>query len=228
MSGRRIAAFDFDGTLTRRDTLVPFLARAAGPSTFGRALGRIAPDTVRARTGRLEAEIHRRDATKASLLRELLRGRSDAWFQARGQQYATGLAAKLRPEMVEQVRWHRDAGHELVIVSASLATYLEPFAATFGFDHVIAVEMQVGSDGHLTGEMVGPNVRAGEKAVRLQRWIGDETPEMLWAYGNSSGDTELLAMADVPVWVAGRRRSPDANDRPAVRLGRSSSRQRTA
>ncbi|MCU1372664.1 MAG: HAD-superfamily subfamily hydrolase [Ilumatobacteraceae bacterium] len=228
MSGRRIAAFDFDGTLTRRDTLLPFLARATGPNTFSRTVGRIAPVAVRARAGRLEAEVHHRDATKAALLRELFRGRSDAWLQARGQQYATTLGAKLRPEMVEQVRWHRDAGHELVIVSASLATYLTPFAAAFGFDHVIAVEMQIGSDGHLTGEMTGPNVRGEEKAVRLRRWIGDDTPEIMWAYGNSSGDTELLAMADVPVWVVGRRRGPDANDRPAVRLGRSISGQRTA
>lgn len=228
MSGRRIAAFDFDGTLTRRDTLLPFLAKACGPSTFGRTLGRIAPDALRARAGRVAAEVHHRDATKAALLRDLFRGRSDLWLQARGQQYATTLAAKLRPEMVEQVRWHRDAGHELVIVSASLATYLEPFATAFGFDHVIAVELQMGSDGLLTGEMVGPNVRGEEKAVRLRRWLGDDVPEMIWAYGNSSGDTELLAMADVPVWVAGRRRAQEANDRPAVRPGRSFSGPETA
>lgn len=226
MSGRRIAAFDFDGTLTRRDTLLPFLARASGPTKFGRTIARIAPDAVRARAGRLEAEVHHRDATKAALLRDLFRGQSDAWLQAHGQQYATTLPAKLRPEMVEQVRWHRDAGHELVIVSASLATYLEPFARSFGFDHVIAVEMQRGSDGSLTGEMEGGNVRGEEKAVRLRQWLDGDVPEMMWAYGNSSGDTELLAMADVPVWVAGRRRQ-NANDRPAVGLGRSFSGRQT-
>jgi phosphatidylglycerophosphatase C len=227
MSGRRIAAFDFDGTLTRRDTLLPFLARASGPTTFGRTVARVAPDAVRARAGLLEAEVHHRDATKAALLRALLRGRSAAWLQAQGEQYATALPAKLRPEMVEQVRWHRDAGHELVIVSASLATYLEPFARSFGFDHVIAVEMEEHPDGSLTGEMVGGNVRGEAKAVRLRQWLGGDVPEMMWAYGNSSGDAELLAMADVPVWVAGRRR-PNANDRPAVGPGRSFSGQQTS
>ena len=39
MSGRRIAAFDFDGTLTRRDTLLPFLTRACGPREVGRVIG---------------------------------------------------------------------------------------------------------------------------------------------------------------------------------------------
>lgn len=227
MSGRRIAAFDFDGTLTRRDTLLPFLARACGATTFGRTVRRIAPDAVRARAGRTPSAEHHRDVTKANLLRSLLTGRPAEWFADQGRQYATTLGAKLRPEMVEQVRWHREAGHELVIVSASLATYLEPFAAAHDFDHVIAVELE-STDGILTGEMAGPNVRGEEKAVRLRRWLGDDEPEMLWAYGNSSGDTELLAMADVPVWVAGRRRTPDANDRPAVRPGRSFSGPRTA
>ena len=228
MSGRRIAAFDFDGTLTRRDTLLPFLARACGPTTFGRTISRIAPDAVRARAGRSPSEEHHRDVTKAALLRALLTGRPADWFADQGRQYATTLGAKLRPEMVEQVRWHRDAGHELVIVSASLATYLEPFAAAYGVDHVIAVELEVTPDGLLSGEMSGPNVRGEEKAVRLRRWLGGDEPEVRWAYGNSSGDTELLALADVPVWVAGRRRTPHANDRPAVRPGRSFSGPRTA
>ena len=222
MSGRRIAAFDFDGTLTRRDTLVPFLARACGTASLSRAVRQVAPAAVRARTTRATGQLHHRDATKSALLHHLLAGRSDEWLAAQGRSYATTLGAKLRPEMIEQVRWHRDAGHELIIVSASLRTYLAPFADSYGFDQVIAVELEADDDGILTGAMRGPNVRGEEKAVRLRRWLGHEPPEMLWAYGNSSGDTELLAMADVPVWVAGRQRSAqDANDRPAVKRGRS-------
>jgi HAD superfamily hydrolase (TIGR01490 family) len=227
MSGRRIAAFDFDGTLTRRDALVPFLAASCGPTAFSRGLRRVLPLAVRARTGRLQSELHHRDATKAALLRELYTGRRHDWLHDQGRAYATTLGAKLRPEMVEQVAWHRAAGHELVIVSASLRAYLDPFAAAHGFDHVIAVELESDDDGVLTGEMVGPNVRAAEKAVRLRSWLGGDEPEMLWAYGNSSGDRELLAMADVPVWV-GRQRAQDANDRPAVRSGRSLSGQQTS
>lgn len=207
MSGRRIAAFDFDGTLTRRDTLVPFLARSCGSQALLQALRRTAPLAVKARTGRLEAELHHRDATKESLLRHLFAGREASWLEREGRSYATTLHAKLRPEMVEQVRWHREQGHELIIVSASLQTYLAPFARAHGFHHVIGVELEAGASGHLTGRLAGPNVRGPEKAVRLRSWLGGDQPEMLWAYGNSSGDTELLAMADAPVWVAGRNRS---------------------
>lgn len=218
MSGRRIAAFDFDGTLTRRDTLVPFLARACGTQDLLRALRRIAPLAVRARTGRLASELHHRDATKAALLRELFRGRTAAWLAEQGERYAAELPGRLRPEMVEQLEWHRTSGHELVLVSASLRAYLEPFGEAFGFDEVIAVELEAGDGGHLTGELAGPNVRGPEKAVRLQAWLRGDVPEVLWAYGNSSGDAELLAMADVGVWVAGRKRETTA--RPAGTGGR--------
>jgi phosphatidylglycerophosphatase C len=205
---RRIAAFDFDGTLTRRDTLVPFLVRACGARAVARAASKVGPLAVRARLGRLEAELHQRDAVKEALLGHLLAGRPASWLAEEGRRYAPTLPARFRPEMVRQVAWHRAEGHELVIVSAGLRAYLEPYAEAEGFDHVIAVGMEEGADGRLTGRLTGPNVRGPEKAVRLSEWLGDDRPEVLWAYGNSSGDTELLAMADVPVWVAGPEKPP--------------------
>jgi phosphatidylglycerophosphatase C len=206
MTGRRIAAFDFDGTLTQRDTLMGFLARTFGRRTLARAVAQVAPVMVRAKTGRLADDVHHRDASKEALLRELCLGFGQDEFARAGAQYASTLDQRLRPEMTEQLAWHRDAGHELVIVSASLQTYLAPFGEAHGFDAVIGVELEA-EHGRLTGRLIGPNVRGPEKAVRLEKWLAGERPELLWAYGNSSGDRELLAMADVPVWVAGRRRT---------------------
>lgn len=203
MPGRRVAAFDFDGTLTRRDTLLPFLVRACGARRVARATGRVGSAAARARLGRLEDELHHRDATKAALLRELLTGRRADWLAEHGVAFAQTLDARLRPLMVDQLAWHRAEGHELVIVSAGLDAYLGPFGAAAGFSHVIAVELEADVHGLLTGALAGPNVRGPEKEVRLRSWLGDDPPEHLWAYGNSSGDRELLAMADVPVWVAG-------------------------
>src|SRR5689334_18816183 len=105
MTGRRIAAFDFDGTISRRDTLVPFLARACGTQALTRALRRIGPLALKARTGRLDAEVHHRDATKAALLAELMTGRAATWLDHQGERYAAGLPSRLRPEMVEQIHW---------------------------------------------------------------------------------------------------------------------------
>ena len=196
-----MAVFDFDGTITRRDTLLPFLVRVCGARTVARAVSAVAPDAARGRLGRLQDEVHHRDRTKTALLHALLAGRDAGWFAEAGAAYAQTLPRRIRPEMAEQVAWHRSEGHELVIVSASLGTYLDPYAQAEGYHPVIAVAMAVGPDGRLTGQLEGPNVRGPEKAVRLGAWLGTNPPSLLWAYGNSSGDTELLAMADVPVWV---------------------------
>lgn len=206
MTGRFVAAFDFDGTLTRRDTLVPFLAQACGTAAMGRALAAAGPAALRARTGRGDPDVHHRDASKEALLASLFSNRHTQWLIDAGAQYSESLDAKLRPEMVEQLAWHRAAGHELVIVSASLQVYLEPFGKRHGFDQVIGVQLE-DIEGQLTGRIDGPNVRGREKSVRLEKWLAGDRPEMLWAYGNSSGDREMLAMADAPVWVAGRRRT---------------------
>lgn len=214
--GRRIAAFDFDGTLTRSDTVLPFLVRVCGRVKVARTLAQVAPSAGRARLSAATGALHHRDATKGAVLRQLFRGEDPSRVAEVGAAYARTLTSRLRPAMVRQLEWHRHAGHELVIVSASLMVYLVPFAEDHGVHHVIGVELETGPNGLLTGGMVGPNVRGAEKAVRLRAWLDDQVPDDLWAYGNSSGDRELLAMATHPVWVAGGRSGQSPGGPPAT------------
>jgi phosphatidylglycerophosphatase C len=136
---------------------------------------------------------------------QLLRGVPAEDLTAAALDYGRQLPTQFRPDTVERIRWHQEEGHEVVIVSASLRAYLDPVVEHLGLDGVCAVELEVADDGRLTGHMAGPNCRGAEKVVRLTDWLGGDTPERLWAYGNSSGDQDLLAVADEPVWV-GRRR----------------------
>lgn len=207
MSGRQIAAFDFDGTLTHRDTLVPFLVRTCGARRVAAAASRVAPTAARSRLGRLQGAVHHRDEVKTALLRHLLAGREAAWLTHEAERFAATLPGRIRPEMARQLAWHRDVGHELVIVSAGLDVYLGPYGDAAGFDHVIAVELEVDQTGTLTGELTAPNVRGPEKATRLRAWLGGDDLAFLYAYGNSSGDRELLELADVPVWMSRRQKA---------------------
>ncbi len=201
---RGVAAFDFDGTLTPRDTLLPFLARCYGRRRLLQAAAKVGPPW------RVEAEVHRRDHAKALLLRLLTVGDDPERVAALGRDYAVELERILVPEMRERVEAHRRAGHEIVAVSASLVSYLDPLLGErLAFDEVIAVELEVDDSGRLTGEMVHPNVRGAQKAIRLTEWLaatGGADGAEIWAYGNSSGDAELLALADHAV-LLGRRRS---------------------
>lgn len=194
--GRLVAAFDFDGTISRRDTLVPFLRRFRGLPRFAGAFFRGVPAL---------GGPERREAYKAAVFHRLLAGVPAEDLEAAALAYGRELPTRFRPDIVERIRWHQDEGHEVVIVSASLRAYLDPVVEHLGLNGVCAVELEVAGDGRLTGRMAGRNCRGPEKVARLTEWLGGDEPERLWAYGNSTGDRELLAAAHEPVWV-GRTR----------------------
>jgi phosphatidylglycerophosphatase C len=195
-----VAAFDFDGTLARRDTLFTFLRRACGTGRVVREMVRCAP------------RVRDRDAFKVAVVGRLFRGWRAERLEVVGRAYLPTLLELLRPELVEQLGWHRDRGHAVVLVSASLGAYLRPLADHLGLDGTLAVELGSDAGGTLTGGVVGgANTRGPEKVRRLQRWLderfGPDADVELWAYGDSDGDEDLLAWADHPTWVGRRARS---------------------
>jgi len=200
---RTVAAFDFDGTLSSRDNFMRFVRLVAGTADTAKAVAMAAPALVAARR-----DPSQRDTAKAIVLRHTLRGRSDEYLRDLGRRFARLVVAEhLTPPVVERLAAHRTAGHDLVIVSASLTWYLEPAAELLGIPTVLATTMAVGVDGRCTGELAGPNVRGPEKAARLDDWLAG-APAVVYAYGDSHGDTELLARADRPFLVDRRGRLP--------------------
>jgi phosphatidylglycerophosphatase C len=194
VSRRTFAAFDFDGTLTRSDTLLPFLATVAGRGAVLRALGRESARLALAAAGRGD-----RDVVKERVLTRVLAGRSYAEVEAAGRLFAAELTrSSITTEGRDRIAWHLGEGHEVVIVSASLDVYLDEVARTLGVAHVVCTSLGVDEDGRCTGNIRGANCRGVEKATRLRALLGDDDVE-LWAYGNSRGDDEMLALAQHPV-----------------------------
>jgi phosphatidylglycerophosphatase C len=203
---RTVAAFDFDGTLTRRDTLGPFLREVAGAGSFASALAADAARIVLAGMG-----LASRDDAKERLLRRLVGGRRHVDLAARGREYGERVAMTgLRPEMVALLHRHAEAGHEIAIVSASLDLYIDRTAELLGVGTVLCSRLEVARDGRVTGALEGGNCRGPAKIARIREHFGADGYE-LWAYGDSAGDTEMLAAADHPVRVerrSGRLRLP--------------------
>lgn len=197
-----MAAFDFDGTMIRGDSLLPFLGLVAGRARLGRALAAMGPRIACALAGMGD-----RDAAKEAFVGRVLGGQPEADVVEAGHRYADALVPRLRPDVLALVDWHRRQGHRLVIVSASLAVYLQPLAPRCGFDHALCTALEVGDDGRLTGRFDGPNVRGPEKAAQLAAWMTGETGP-IWAYGDSAGDHHLLSAATHALRVRRRAIEP--------------------
>jgi len=190
-----VAAFDFDGTLTRHDSVSGFLRRVAGPARLGRAGVRHAALLLAVAARRVD-----RDVAKDAMLHATLAGCPADRADEIGARYAHLLRTRLRADTVARLRWHQREGHRTVIVSASLRPYLDPISTWLGIDHVLCTELAHDATGHLTGHMAGINCRGPEKVARLQLWLGEE-PTVRYAYGDSAGDRELLAWATHPLLV---------------------------
>lgn len=204
MSELTVAAFDFDRTVSTRDNVLPFLRAVVGPAAVASALVRSLPDIARGR----------RDDVKARLAR-LLAGQDDEALTEVTRAFVDETIARhLRDDVLARVEWHRGQGHRTVLVSASFERYLVPIGERLGFDAALGTRLEV-VDGRLTGRLDGPNVRRAEKVRRLEAWLAGR-PATVWAYGDSSGDRELLARADRPVRVGrARLHIPDADQRVA-------------
>jgi phosphatidylglycerophosphatase C len=194
MSSRTVAAFDFDGTLTRYDSLLRFLITVAGRGPVLRAMGSESRALALAAVGRGD-----RDAEKERILTRLLGGRPHDEVETAGRAFGTALARSgITADGRERIAWHRAAGHEVVIVSASLDVYLDEVGRALGVDEVLCSSLAVDERGRCTGALIGGNCRGPEKATRLRALLGEADVE-LWAYGNSGGDDEMLALAQHPV-----------------------------
>lgn len=197
---RRVAAFDFDGTLARGDAVLPFFIAVAGRRRLARALLTQRPLIAKVVVGK-----ESRDVLKERVIAEVLAGRRASEVEAIGVHFAERLVAeRLRPAVLERLQWHRQRGHEVVIVSASLDSYLRPLSDTLGVDALLCTRLEIAGE-LVTGRLVGANVRADEKVRLLRQHCGNGAIE-LWAYGNSSGDHAMLAAADHPTWVSRRGR----------------------
>ena len=205
----RVAAFDVDGTVTTRDCVVPFLRRVGG--TVG-VTTRCLRQPVGLATGLARRD---RDAVKAIGARAGFAGRTVADVEAMAIDFAEEVfSERLRADIVDEVQRHRTDGATVVLVSASFEAYLRPLAALLGVEHVLGVRLEV-IDGAYTGELIGPNCRGPEKVVRLHRWLdethGGRRNAHVTAYGDSPGDREMLADADVAHWVGA---SPERHGSP--------------
>jgi phosphatidylglycerophosphatase C len=188
--GQPVVAFDFDGTLTVRDSFTTFLRKRAGRRRWALGLVRLAPATA------AYAKDRDRGAIKAAAVKEFLQGVSRAQLEADAEAYAARAWRKLmRPDALETwADWGAKGAHR-VIVTASPALTVAPFARRLGAEGLLGTELTFDPEDRLTGAFESPNCRGEEKVRRLYAAYGADL-RLAAAYGDTSGDTEMLQIAD--------------------------------
>ncbi len=193
--GSVVAVFDFDGTLTRRDSLLPFLHWAVGRFRFWWGILVLSPMLLR-----YALRLIPNWRAKEAMLSYFFANWSEERLDKVGQRFAVQVLPQLlRPEALQRVRWHQEQQHHLVILSASLEAYLRPLGESMGFDHVISTRLEV-QWGIVSGRILGKNCYGQEKVERLKAYLGDLSEYCLYAYGDSLGDRELLNAANYPYY----------------------------
>jgi len=187
-----IVAFDFDGTLTVRDSFTAFLRWRAGPVRYLAGFVRLAPAA-------LAYLVHRdRGRIKAAAAREYLSGVPRRDLAAEAGEFAERFAPSLlRPDAVAAwERWRREPVR-LVIVTASPELTVAPFAEALGADGLLGTRLAFDAQDRVTGAFEGLNCRGPEKVERLTAAFGPNL-RLRAAYGDTAGDREMLAMAEEP------------------------------
>jgi phosphatidylglycerophosphatase C len=203
-----VAAFDFDGTITTRDSLRDFVLYAVGRGRFAAGVVRASPWLLGLLIGVCD-----RGSAKARFLAATVGGMGQARLEQLARDFAADrLPAMVRPEMAARVQAHKRLGHRLVLVSASPSLYLRHWAASAGFDAVLATELAF-RDERFSGSLASPNCWGPQKVQRLQRWFDNRPPQTLYAYGDSRGDREMLALADY-AWLRGTAEMPRLDSWP--------------
>ena len=193
-----VAAFDVDETLTVRDCVVPFMRTVAGSGRLMKVMLSELGSTIQSLRRR------DRDAVKAKFVLGVFRGKNASDIEALGVQFASKVVdGWLRSDVAARMRWHQDQGHVVILVSASLGAYLHPLGDLLEVDAVLCTELEE-ADGILTGKLDGKNCRGEEKATRVQKWCegaGISAQNLVYAYGDSSGDVQLLELFSHATWV---------------------------
>ncbi|HEX9139075.1 MAG TPA: HAD-IB family hydrolase [Steroidobacteraceae bacterium] len=214
MNAGRVAVFDLDGTITRHDTLLPFVFGYLWrhPWRLPRLLA-VLPALV--------AWAYRRtdlSELKGALIKAALGGLQEAQLAPWRERFIAQLLRRgLHAEAVLEIARQRAAGAHLVLLSASPDIYVRRIGHSLGFDETICSELSWRANGELDGRLRSANRRGEEKARCVAGLLAAGSYSESIAFGNSSADLAHMALTSTGVWVNGRINAPHP---PQVRIER--------
>ena len=193
---RRYALFDFDGTITTKDTLFDFIRFTYGRSGLVKCLLLNVWNL-----SLYAAKLRSNERAKEIMLATIIKGTSSAVFEEQCKRYSMERVPQIIKENTKEIIEKRlTDGETLIIVSASPDNWIRPWAMKNGFTEVIATKLEE-KDGVLTGKVASHNCYGEEKVNRLMHFFTDRKQVYITAYGDSSGDKPMLNYANHGVLI---------------------------
>ncbi|MCB0395256.1 MAG: HAD-IB family hydrolase [Flavobacteriales bacterium] len=187
---RTLALFDLDGTLTEKDTLLEFIRYVHGEGGFLSGMARNLPWLAA-----YKLHLIPNWKAKEKVLKHFFGGMSAEEFKEKASAFGmTVLPELIRKDTLEKLRQHERDGAVIAVVTASVEAWVKPWTETMKI-HCIASDLEVVS-GAITGRIIPANCYGPEKERRVRAHFNLNEFERIFAYGNSRGDRELLAMAN--------------------------------
>lgn len=186
---RKLVLYDFDGTITSKDTLFEFCRFVAGNALFATKVLVLVPVLFAQQLRVVSAQ-----KAKEFFLAFFLKGLKQSEFENKCQLFADKiLPGLIRPQALTSIQEYKNSQCRVVIVSASPQNWILPWASKVGVE-VIATRLVIEA-GNITGKIQGRNCNGEEKAIRILELIDLTSYQEIIAYGDTKGDLPMLALA---------------------------------
>ena len=187
-----LVLFDFDGTITRKDTLLDFIKFYRGNASFYAGMLFLLPTLVA-----LKLRLIPNWRAKERVLMYFIGGTAEKSFRQTCHTYARQrLPSLIKDSALQKIRAFQAQGADVYLVSASAEHWLTDWCQSNGL-HLIATRLEVQA-GVLTGKIAGKNCYGSEKAHRIRQEVDLSRYDTIYGYGDSRGDREMLQLAHIP------------------------------
>ncbi|MFW0883661.1 HAD-IB family hydrolase [Candidatus Acidulodesulfobacterium sp. H_13] len=185
----KIAFFDFDGTITTGDSLLRFIRFVVADRRFLTGLVALSPVLILYKL-KLIPNYKAKQKMLSWFFKDIAK---DIFLKASMEYSLKHIDSIVRPKAIDKIKWHKDQGHKVVIVSASMECLLKPWCERNSIE-LLATKLKITD--MVTGDLLTKNCYGVEKVNRIKEEYSLNEYEYIYAYGDSIGDKHMLELAN--------------------------------
>lgn len=186
---KRLVLFDFDGTITTKDTFLEFIRFYHGTPKFLAGFAAASPWLVA-----MKLKMYQNYEAKQRVLKWFFSGEDAEVFNRKCLEFSEQVVPSLiRPGAIAEIEKHRNANATVAVISASAENWVRPWCEKNNLG-CLATQLEV-VNGKISGRISGFNCYGPEKERRIRECYPIDEFDEIFAYGDSRGDLEMMALA---------------------------------